>query len=421
MEQPADRGELSALIEAGAETGEEMRVIGCCHSPNEGPQTPGLAISLRLMNKILGVDRERGEVRVEAGIELDELNALLWREGLALANLGDIGDQALGGAVATGTHGTGAALGNISASVRAALLTLADGTEIEVSERHDPEALRAARVSIGALGVLTEVTLAVVPAFALCGRDRPLPIAEVLDGLEGMLGEHDHFQFYKFPYADTAVVRVADRIDGPPRPPGRLRSRAEHAFHWSFEPICRLGRVFPVLIPSLNRVVARSAGTPQRVDRSYHLLNRLQLVRFTEMEYAIPRESATAAIQAIDAATERGGFAAPFPLQVRFGTADDALLSPAAGRDTCYVAAHMYRGMEWQPYFQAVERILVELGGRPHWGKRHGRTADQLRGSYPDWSTFAAVRRRLDPGGRFANRYVRRVLGDTVAVEAGNA
>ncbi|MQA97612.1 MAG: hypothetical protein GEV11_24405 [Streptosporangiales bacterium] len=167
----------------------------------------------------------------------------------------------------------------------------------------------------------------------------------------------------------------------------------------------------PALIPALNRLAAAVGAGGRRVDRSYRVFCSPRLVRFTEMEYAVPRAHAVEAARAVKEIAERAAYAVSFPIEVRFVAADDALLSPAVGRDTCYIAVHVYRGRPWEPYFREVERLMDGFGGRPHWGKRHFQTAETLRPRYPEWDRFAAVRKRLDPEGRFTNDYVRRVLG----------
>jgi L-gulonolactone oxidase len=179
----------------------------------------------------------------------------------------------------------------------------------------------------------------------------------------------------------------------------------------AFELSCRAGRRFPGRIPQLNRLVTRLAGRTERVDSSHEIFASPRLVRFTEMEYALPRERTAEAVRRVMEVIEQRGFAVPFPIEARTVAADDAFLSTAAGRESGYVAVHMYRGMTWEPYFRAVEAIMDELGGRPHWGKRHSQTAETLRGRYPDWDRFMAARARLDPAGRFANAWSERVLG----------
>jgi L-gulonolactone oxidase len=180
-----------------------------------------------------------------------------------------------------------------------------------------------------------------------------------------------------------------------------------HAFH----AFCLAGRALPRFVPTLNRTVTKLAGTSVRVDRSDRIFASPRLVRFTEMEYALPREHTAEAVRRVMELIPRRGFEVPFPIEVRLVAPDDALLSPAHGRLTGYVAVHMFKGMAWEPYFRAVEAIMDEYEGRPHWGKRHFQTAETLRGRYPRWDDFQAVRARLDPGGRFANAYSDKVLG----------
>jgi L-gulonolactone oxidase len=190
---------------------------------------------------------------------------------------------------------------------------------------------------------------------------------------------------------------------------------ANHAFR----AFCLAGRLMPRRIPTINRAVTRLIGTTHRVEPSYEIFASPRLVRFTEMEYAVPRPRIVEAVQGVRELIERHRFAVPFPVEVRFVAPDDAFLSTAHGRDTAYVAVHMFRGMAYEPYFRAVEALMDGLEGRPHWGKRHFQTAETLRPRYPEWDAFQAVRARLDPEGRFANAYVDRVLGRLpAAVEA---
>jgi FAD-linked oxidoreductase len=294
---------------------------------------------------------------------------------------------------------------------------LADGSTLECSRERDPELFRAARVGLGALGVIAEVTLRCVPAFTLRGVDAPAPLADTLARLDELALENDHFEFFVFPHADTALTRTNNRTDEPPRPRGRASAYANDVLltNHAFELLCRAGRRFPRRIPELNRLITRLAGATTRVDRSDRIFASPRLVRFTEMEYALPREHIAEAVRRVLAMIEQRGFAVPFPIEVRTVARDDALLSTAAARDSGFVAVHMYRGMAWQPYFRAVETIMDELDGRPHWGKRHFQTAATLRSRYPDWDRFQAVRARLDPEGRFANAWTDRVLGPVPA------
>jgi FAD-linked oxidoreductase len=372
------------------------------------------------MDRVLDVDRAGGRVRVEAGIAIHALNRRLAVEGLALENLGDVDRQSIAGAIATATHGTGARLRNISSQVEALELVTGDGRVVEI-DGSDPEALCAARVGLGALGIVTAVTLRCVPAFTLEGVDAPAPLDEVLATLDERVAANDHFELYFFPYADRALTRTNNRVDRPPSPRSRVRAwlddvlLANHVFH----AFCLAGRLMPRRIPTINRAVTRLIGTTHRVEPSYEIFASPRLVRFTEMEYAVPRARIVEAVQGVRELIERHRFAVPFPVEVRFVAPDDSFLSTAHGRDTAYVAVHMFRGMAYEPYFRAVEELMDGLEGRPHWGKRHFQTAETLRPRYPEWDAFQAVRARLDPEGRFANAYVDRVLGRLpAAVEA---
>jgi FAD-linked oxidoreductase len=408
VEAPAQVAEVVGAIERAVTAGRCVRVAGSGHSFTGAVLTDGTLMSLRRMGGLLDADRASGRVRVQAGMRLRALNAALARHGLALPNLGDIDAQAIAGAVATATHGTGAALPNLSAQVRALQLVTAAGEVVEIDGGDD---LLAARVALGTLGVVTELTLHAVPAYTLRGVDAPALLAAVLDDLDARVDGHRHFEFFVFPHADTALTRTNDVVDEAPRPRSRSRAYVDDVLltNRAFQLSCAIGRLAPAAIPTLNRLVTRVAGSSVRVDRSDRIFATPRLVRFTEMEYALPCAAAAEAVRAIKAAAER--FAINFPIEVRFVAGDDALLSPAYERESVYVAVHAYKGMAWEPYFRAVEAIADEHGGRPHWGKRHFQTAATLAPRYPAWERFAAVRARLDPDGVFTNAYTDRALG----------
>jgi L-gulonolactone oxidase len=405
--------ELQAAVQEAGGAGLRVRVAGAGHSFSDIALTEGAMLSLSRLAGLLDVDRSAGLVRVQGGITIRELSRQLIAHGLALENLGDVDAQTISGAISTATHGTGAALRNISAQVSELTLVLADGSTLSCSPERDPETYLAARVGLGALGAIAELTLRCVPAFTLRGIDAPAPLEETLERFEQLSLANDHFEFFVFPHADLALTRTNNRTDEEPRPRGRLGSYANDVLltNHAFGLICRAGRRSPGRIPQLNRLVTRLAGHSERIDSSHHIFASPRLVRFTEMEYALPRGRTVEAVRRVLELIEHEGFAVPFPIEVRTVAADDAFLSTAVARPSGYVAVHMYRGMTWEPYFRAVEAIMDELGGRPHWGKRHFQTAATLRPRYPDWDRFQAVRSRLDPDGRFSNDWTERVLG----------
>jgi L-gulonolactone oxidase len=409
--RPRDRGELAAAIAAAAAAGRVVSVAGAGHSFTEAALTDGTLIDVAGLSGVLDADPASGLVRVGAGTVLAELNEELARLGLAMENLGDIARQTVAGAISTGTHGTGVRLRNISAQVEAVELVGAGGArELDGAE---PDLLRAARVGVGALGALSAVTLRCVPAFTLSRVDTSQPREEVLDSFDERAEASDHFELFTFPYADSALVLERNRVEGPPRPRGRLAAYLNDIVleNWALEALSATGRLVPAAIPRLSRLAAALASGSSRTDRSDRVFASERRVRFTEMEYGVPREHGPEAARQVIEWVRANRYPVFFPIEMRVAAGDDALLSPSHGRDTAYVAVHQYRGMEWRPYFEAVEAIMGEYGGRPHWGKRHFQSAATLAPLYPEWDAFLRARVELDPGRVFANEYAQRVLG----------
>jgi L-gulonolactone oxidase len=413
IERPQNVLELRGALDRARQGGRKVRVAGAGHSFTGLVPTAGSLISLERMDRVLEVDPTSGLVRVEAGITIGQLNRQLDRHGLAFENLGDIDKQSLAGATATATHGTGSRLRNISAQLHAVELMQADGTLVKLDALHDPDGWRAARVSLGALGVVTALTLQTVPAYRLHGVDGPAALERTLEQLDHLPEDHDHFEMYWFPYSNKALLRSNDRTERAPTRRSKLREYLEDIVlvNHGLGAFSKLGRRYPALIPRLNRTVTRVAGSSDRVDVSHRIFVSPRLVRFTEMEYAIPRAHAAETIRAIREGVQGRRLPINFPIEVRFVAGDDALLSPAHGRDSCYIAVHVFDQMEYEPYFRMVEEIMNGFAGRPHWGKRHFQTAETLAPRYPEWERFRAVRARMDPEGMFANAEIDRVLG----------
>lgn len=413
VEFPRSEEEIQAALKRASTGGERVKVAGSGHSFTDIACTGGRMLRLDGYDRVLEVDRERALVTVEAGISIFKLAQELAKHGLAFANLGDIGYQALAGAVSTATHGTGVKLGNLATQIAAMRLVLADGSTLDVSHASDPETFRAAQVSLGALGVISTITLQCVPAFTLHAVEAPGRLEDVLEGFDEHARANDHYEFYWFPHTDRCITKTNNRTDEPARPKGRTRAYLEDMFvaNKVFGLISRVGRARPKMIPRLSRMVGAAISRTEYSDRSDRVFTSPRLVRFSEMEYAIPRADAPAAVREIRRMIDERGFRISFPIECRVVAPDDIFLSPSHGRETSYIAVHMFQGMPYEPYFREVEAIMRGFGGRPHWGKLHFQTHQSLREVYPTWSRFAAVRARLDPHGRFSNAYLDRVLG----------
>ncbi len=412
MVRPSNRDELAAAVVAAATAGRRVSVVGSGHSFTETAISEGTMIDAGALRGTIDADTSTGLVKVGGGTVIAELNEELHRLGLAQENLGDIDKQTIAGAISTATHGTGAKLRNLAAQVEGLELILADGSVRELGPA-DGDLLRAARVSIGALGAISSVTLRCVPAFTLRRVDAPHPREEVLDSFEERAAAHEHFELFTFPYADSALVLERNRTEQPPRPRGTVATYLNDVVleNWALEAISAAGKVFPAAIPRLSRLAARLASGGAVTDRSDRIFANERRVRFTEMEYGVPREHGPEAVRRVIEWVRSNRYPVFFPIEMRATAADDALISPSHERDTAYIAVHQYRGMEWRPYFEAVEEIMDEYEGRPHWGKRHFQTAETLAPRFSRWADFQAARDQLDPDRVFTNEYAARVLG----------
>jgi FAD-linked oxidoreductase len=409
---PTSGAEAAGMVRSAHADGRAVRVTGSGHSFTGAAVANDVLMRLDGLSGILEIDRTKMTARVGAGTPLWRLNELLHAEGLALANLGDIAYQTVAGAVSTGTHGTGLALGGLAAQIRGLTIIDGRGRVHECRPGENEEILDVARVAVGALGVITEVTLAVVPSFLLHATEMPMRVDAVLGGIDELVHSNDHFEFFWVPHTGWALTKRNNRTDREREPLPRVRGWIETTFmeNVAFGAVCRLGRMVPSAIPRLAKALP-SSGERSYVDHSHRVFVSPRLVHFYEMEQAVPIEAMPSALNAVRSMVERKGYMLNFPVEVRFTAADDIPLSTAHGRTSAYIAVHVYRGMEHEPFMRDVEDIMRDHGGRPHWGKLHWRDADELSRLYPRWGEFIAARDRLDPDRTFRNDYVTRVFG----------
>ena len=410
-------GSVEGVVDAvrqAADDGLVVRVAGAGHSFTPLVATDGLLLHLDRLSGVLAVDRDRRRVRVLAGTPLHVLNPALQALGLALPNLGDIDRQTISGAIATGTHGTGTRRQGIAAAVSGLTLVLADGSRLDCSAEVEPEVFDAARVGLGALGVVTEVELQCVPAYRLHAKEAPTSLTDLLPVIQDEADGTDHLDLLWFPHTDRVLAKRNDVVaaDTGPPPLARWRSTLEDDVlaNRFFEVVNRVGAARPGMVPSINRLSARFLGSREFADDSWKVFCSARDVRFVESEYAVPRHAVEVVLTELRAWFARTGAPVPFPVEVRFIEADDVWLSTAYRRDNAYVAVHQYHRIDPRPLFAAFEAIVAEHDGRPHWGKVHSLRADRLRELYPRFEDFRAVRERLDPGHLFTNEHVAHLL-----------
>ena len=412
IEAPKSVSELSAIVSRASEQGQKVKAVGSGHSFTSAAATNGRMIRLENLNGILHIDHASCQVTVGGGTRLSDLNMLLHTEGLALANLGDIAYQTVAGAISTSTHGTGKALTGLAGQVVAMKLIDGQGEIIECSKTLNPQIFDVARVSVGALGIITEYTLQAVPSFRLRALEQPMRLDDVLENAHDLASAHDHFEFFWIPHTKWALTKRNNRTEDELQPLPRVKGWIDKTFmeNYAFGALCRVGRARPSLIPRLATALP-SSGSREYVDQSFKIFASPRIVRFYEMEHALPVDALVPALKEIRAMVDRKGYLLNFPVEVRFTKGDDVPLSTAYGRDSAYIAVHVYKGMECEPFFRDVEDILREYDARPHWGKMHYRDAEELSKLYPRWDEFIALRNQLDPQRTFSNAYSDTVFG----------
>ena len=413
IEAPGSIPELQRAVASAAAAGQRVKAVGAGHSFTGIAEAPGLLLELGRLQGLLGVDTALGQVRLLAGTRLHRIPELLAPFGLAMPNLGDIDRQSIAGAISTGTHGTGAAFGGLSTQVAGLTLVQPDGGLLPLAAG-DP-LLPAAALSLGALGIIAEVTLQCVPAFLLRAEERSEPLAGVLETLTERVKGTDHFEFYWFPHTDRAATKSNTRL-----PVSEQRKSLPPLGRWVdesllantvFRATCAVGSAAPAVVPAVNRAAARLLGGRDYADSSPVVFTQRRTVRFREMEYAVPAELLPSAFEALQTLIRENRWRISFPVEVRWSAGDDRWLSTAHGRDTAYIAVHRYFREDPAEYFHAVEEVMLAHEGRPHWGKLHGLDAAALEQRYPRFGEFQALRDQLDPGRVFANAYLNRVLG----------
>lgn len=364
----SDEFEVVAAVRRAAEAGQPVRSLGAGHSHAPLVATSGFVLDTEALVGVLGVDADAREAVVRAGTRISALGAPLRAAGTALHNQGDIDKQAIAGAVATGTHGTGSTLRNFSASVIGARVVLDGGEVIDCDAASEPELFEVARLSLGAVGVVTELRVSVREAYKLEERMWLEPLDDVLDRIDELTRATRHFEFFWMPGSARAACKSLDETDAAPR--------------------------YPL------------AEEGQRLAWSYDVLANERTDKHSEIEYSVPAEHGPACLRELRAMIERDFPDVGWPLEYRTVAADDLWISTASGRPTVTVSAHQGVDDDDEPLFRACEGIFRRYAGRPHWGKVHYQSGAELASLYPRWRDWWKVRDRFDPKGRFLTPYL---------------
>ena len=417
---PTSVDEVVAAVTAARRDGSTVKMVGSGHSFTAISAPRDVMLRPQGMQGIISVDRDAMTVTAYAGTQLKVLNAELERLGLSLHNMGDIAEQTLAGATSTGTHGTGGVAAGLAAQLAGLQLVTGTGEVLDATREQNADVFEVARVGLGALGILTTVTFAVEPLFLLEAVEQPMSWDEALGSFDDMVAGSHHCDMYWFPHTDRLLTKRNTRLDADvsdAEPVARWRGWFDDELlsNSVFGALTAAANRVPGAIPRLNQVSARALSARTYSDVAHRVFTSPRRVVFREMEYAVPRAAGLDALREARLLIERSRWRISFPVEIRVAPADDVPMSTAYGRDSCYLAFHTHHRSDWRThtaYLAAMEAIMRDHDGRPHWGKLHTRTAGDLAPAYPRFGDFLGLRDRLDPDRLFANDYLRRVLGD---------
>lgn len=410
---PNTEKEIVGLVKEAAQSGKKIRLMGATHSWSALIETEDFLVSLDKCNKVLEVNKEKKQVTVQAGIRLNDLNPLLWAEGLSLSNLGTIAEQSVAGAITTGTHGSGIKYGNIATQVVGVSLVCANGEVKQINESENARLLPAVKISLGALGVISKVTLQCEDAFYLKEESYPLRFDEAMDGFEEQLNTVEHFKMWWFAHAPKVQMYRWYRSKDKLKPRNKIVAVLEDRFltNHFFGFLLKTGSAMPRLIPSINKFINLVHFKKiDRLEESFKVFSIVVPPKHRECEYAIPVEHTKEALLAYKQMIEEKKFKVNFVVEIRFVKGDDIWLSPAYERDVCYLAAYQHNQHRWDEFVDCFEELMSKYGGRPHWGKEFRISPETLRTRYPKWDEFKKVMLELDPNGMFQNVMTRQLF-----------
>jgi len=409
--QPTSEEGIVELVKQAGSSGKKIRLVGAGHSWSSIVCTDSWLVNLDRLNAVVKIDRQSKQVTVQAGMRLKELNELLSLNKLALQNLGSISEQSVAGVISTATHGSSVNYGILATQLLA--FTLVDGNGVVHKVDPSQVALWGARVSLGCLGIITEVTLQCRAAFDLKEHAYPVPLKELDKSMLDLAKANEYFKIWWFPHVGVAqVYTYNETAEGRMNHNGFVRwlddnFLAKHVFTL----ILAIGKIWPALIPFFNRFIRILKFNEEvRIDRSDKVLNLPMPPIHNEMEWAIDARDAPLAFERVRTMIAARNLKVNFILEIRFVKGDDCMLSPCHSRDSAFIGAYHAGEKGWKAYVEGFEEIMRKLDGRPHWGKHFTFNKNEIRSLYPQLEAFNEVRSRLDPNQIFVNKFIQRTI-----------
>ena len=384
--EASNEQDVETAIADASRSGLRLRTPGSGHSVTPVSCTDGILLDTRGLTGITAIDKTSRTATVRSHTTIAELGAPLWEAGLALKNQGDIDAQTIAGAVATSTHGSGQTLGSFSSVLSACRLVDAKGTIRELSLDKNPDEMAAAQCSIGMLGVMTELTIQLAPAYHLHEQIVFMPVDELRERWDQLLAEYRHFSFFWMP------TDASSELYGFPQ------AKADFCMVKLYQ-------------ETTEEPGSRPLPPNERIDRSYRIYPHEFEPNFHELEYILPAASARDAFESQREFMLHNLPDSIFPMEFRFVAADQAWLSPKYMRDSVVISVSGKPGTDYWPYLKMCDERLFEQGGRPHWGKLHFMTGERLASQFEKYEAFKSLRRRFDPVGMFLNDHLAEMFG----------
>lgn len=407
--QPENEVELISIVH----NQKKIRVVGTGHSWSDVCVTNDSIINLDLYNNILHIDKANKTVKVQAGIKLWHLNDLLDKEGLALENLGSISEQSLAGAISTGTHGTGISYQCLASQIIEFSLIKADGSKLIINKKNDVDLFNASVISLGCLGVISEITLQLVDAFNLHEYTTTMPFEEVIENIDELLKDNHHFKLWWLPPSNNIVVfrytRTQEKVND-----SKLRQFLQDRLLSviGYRLLVFIGRLIKSWVAPINKYLTQQMHGPiDRIEKSYHVFNVPAPPIHRETEWTFDLKNVKEMLRAYKSMIENSPYHLTFIQEIRFTKGDDFWLSPCYKRDAIWLGLYNYNFHKWNDILPFYQSFAKQFNGRPHWGKEFVMDKNYLQQQYDRVEDFKKLRNEFDPTNKFENKFIEELFG----------
>lgn len=409
---PAERvrpRNIEGLVKLLKETDGKIRAVGAGHSFSGLVPTDETLLSMARFRGVSHINKETKEVTAGAGTRLAALGDELWENDLGMINMPDINTQALAGAIATSTHGTGQKFGSMSHYVTGLTLVTASGEVMKCSATENKDVFDAARCNIGSLGIITDITMQMRDTYYLKERSEMLPIDEAFEKMEMLRVEKRHFEAYGLPHANHMLIIEFDEVSKEESDAKQGEASSGDAYE-TFRTLADVIDMMPFLRGAVMNIAPRTVGVEERYGPWNKIFGNVRDMRFNEMEYTVPAEDGLACFREVLNTIKEKDIDVIFPIEYRYVGEDDVWLSQFYKRAGAAISVHNFHDKPYLPYFAEMEAIFDRYQGRPHWGKVHNKTEQDFAQLYPQWEAFKEVRERLDPKRRFINEHLEAIF-----------